>query len=62
MSVLTEFAIQATHLAAHATFRPTRWFDIDAQVGVLSPSFRLPEGGLAGHLLVSTVAFQNEPY
>ena len=39
-SALTQFGIQATHVAAHATLRPTRWFDIDAQVGVLSPSLK----------------------
>jgi len=36
----TQFAIQATHIAAHATLRPTRWFDIDAQIGLLSPSLK----------------------
>ena len=35
---LTQFGIEATHIAAHATLRPTTWFDIDAQVGLLSPS------------------------
>ncbi len=39
-SARTQFAIQATHLAVHATLRPARWFDIDAQVGVLSPSLK----------------------
>ncbi len=39
-SALTQFGITATHIAAHATLRPTRWFDIDAQVGVLSPSLQ----------------------
>lgn len=38
------FGLEATHIAAHATLRPTRWFDIDAQVGLLSPS--LKEGTL----------------
>lgn len=37
-SALTQYGIEATHVAAHATLRPTRWFDIDAQVGLLSPS------------------------
>jgi Omp85 superfamily domain len=39
-SALTQFGITTTHIAAHATLRPTRWFDIDAQVGVLSPSLQ----------------------
>lgn len=43
-SALTQFGITATHVAAHATLRPTSWFDIDAQVGVLSPT--LQEGPL----------------
>lgn len=37
---LTQFGIEATHIAAHATLRPTRWFDIDAQVGLLSPTLK----------------------
>ena len=39
-TALTQFGIRATHVAAHATLRPTRWFDIDAQIGVLSPSLQ----------------------
>lgn len=39
-SALTRFGITATHFVAHATLRPTRWFDIDAETGVLSPSLR----------------------
>lgn len=36
----TQFGIQALHAVAHATFRPTRWFDIDAEIGVLEPKFK----------------------
>jgi outer membrane protein assembly factor BamA len=36
----TTFGIQATHVAAHATLRPARWFDIDAEIGLLSPSLK----------------------
>jgi hypothetical protein len=36
----TTFGIEATHVAAHATLRPARWFDIDTEVGVLSPALR----------------------
>jgi outer membrane protein assembly factor BamA len=36
----TTFGIQATHVAAHATLRPSRWFDIDAEIGLLSPSLK----------------------
>lgn len=39
-SSLTQFGITATHIAARATLRPTTWFDIDAQVGLLSPSLK----------------------
>ena len=39
-SALTTFGIQATHVVAHATFRPTRWFDIDGEIGLLSPSLK----------------------
>jgi outer membrane protein assembly factor BamA len=35
---LTQFGIRATHVVAHATLRPSRWFDIDAEIGVLSPT------------------------
>ena len=45
---LTSFGIAATHVAAHATLRPARWFDIDAQVGVLSPSLKDGSLGRAG--------------
>jgi hypothetical protein len=41
---LTPFGITATHAVAHATFRPTRWFDIDGEIGMLSPD--LKESGL----------------
>lgn len=41
----TQFGIEATHVVAHATLRPARWFGIDAQIGVLSPT--LKEGPLA---------------
>lgn len=47
-SSLTTFGIQATHAVAHATLRPTRWFDIDAEIGVLSPSLKDGSLGRAG--------------
>ena len=53
-TALTQFGIEATHVAAHASLRPTRWFDIDAQVGVLSPS--LKDGSLG-----RTVPTANQP-
>lgn len=34
---LTQFGISATHVVAHATLRPARWFDVDAEIGLLSP-------------------------
>ena len=37
---LTQFGVSATHVVAHATLRPTRWFDIDAEIGVLSPELK----------------------
>ena len=37
---LTPFGITATHVVAHATLRPTRWFDIDAEIGVLAPDLK----------------------
>jgi hypothetical protein len=40
----TTFGIEATHVVAHATLQPLRWFDIDAEVGMLEPS--LEDGGL----------------
>ena len=39
-SALTTFGIQATRVVGHATFRPTRWFDIDGEIGLLSPSLK----------------------
>lgn len=36
----TTYGIEATHVTAHATLRPARWFGIDAEVGLLSPSLR----------------------
>jgi outer membrane protein assembly factor BamA len=39
-SALTQFGVTATHAVAHATLRPTRWFDIDAEIGVLSPDLK----------------------
>ena len=39
-SALTQFGVTATHVVAHATLRPTRWFDIDAEIGVLSPDLK----------------------
>jgi hypothetical protein len=39
-TALTQFGITATHVVAHATLRPTRWFDVDAEIGVLSPALR----------------------
>jgi hypothetical protein len=44
-SALTTFGISATHVVAHATLRPTRWFDVDAEIGVLTPS--LKDGALS---------------
>jgi len=37
-SARTTFGIQGTHVVAHATLRPTRWFDFSGEVGLLSPS------------------------
>ena len=37
---LTQFGITATHAVAHATLRPTRWFDIDGEIGLLSPDLK----------------------
>jgi hypothetical protein len=39
-SALTQFGIQAMHVVGHATLRPTRWFDLDAEAGVLSPDLK----------------------
>lgn len=50
----TDYGITATHVSTHATLRPTRWFDIDAEVGLLSPS--LKDGALE-----QTVPTANEP-
>ena len=47
-SALTTFGIEATHAVAHATLRPTRWFNIDGEVGLLSPSLKDGSLGLAG--------------
>ena len=47
-SNLTTFGIQATHVVAHATLRPARWFDIDAEIGLLSPSLEDGSLGSAG--------------
>jgi outer membrane protein assembly factor BamA len=45
-SARTTYGVEATHVAAHATLRPTRWFDIDAEVGLLTPT--LKDGGFNG--------------
>ena len=37
-SALTTYDIGATHVVAHATLRPARWFDIDAEIGLFDPS------------------------
>ena len=47
-SALTTFGIEATHAVANATLRPTRWFNIDGEVGLLSPSLKDGSLGLAG--------------
>ena len=39
-AALTQFGITATHVVGHATLRPTRWFDIDAEIGILSPTLK----------------------
>ena len=39
-SARAPFGIQATHVVAHATLRPMRWFDIDAEIGMLTPALR----------------------
>ena len=54
---LTQFGIEATHVAAHATLRPTRWFDIDAQVGLLSPSLKDGALGRVGPALINRRSF-----
>jgi outer membrane protein assembly factor BamA len=33
----TQYAIESTQLTAYATLRPTRWMDIDGQVGWMNP-------------------------
>lgn len=44
----TEFGVTATHAVAHATLRPFRWFDIGAEIGILSPSLKeAPPGRVA---------------
>ena len=47
-SARTTFGIEATHVVAHATLRPTRWFDIDGEIGWLTPS--LKDGSLGGRV------------
>lgn len=37
---LTTFGIEATHVVAQATLRPTRWFSIDAEIGALLPTVK----------------------
>jgi hypothetical protein len=37
-TALTQFGIQATHLAGHATLRLTRWLNVDTEIGLLSPT------------------------
>lgn len=37
---LSQFGISATHVVGHATLRPTRWFDIDAEIGLLQPDLK----------------------
>jgi hypothetical protein len=39
-SALTQYGVKATHVVGHATLRPARWFDIDAEIGVLSADLR----------------------
>ena len=39
-SGLTQFGVKATHAVAHATLRPARWFDIDAEIGLLTTDLR----------------------
>jgi hypothetical protein len=39
-SARTDYGVTATHAVAHATLRPFRWFDIGAEIGVLSPSLK----------------------
>ncbi len=39
-SSLTQFGVTATHGVAYATLRPARWFDIDAEIGVLMPDLQ----------------------
>lgn len=52
---LGQFGIQATHAVGHATLRLTRWFDIDAEIGVLAP--RLEEGPLTRGLALDQPTF-----
>ena len=37
-TALTQFGVRATHVVGHATLKPARWFDIDAEIGVLAPT------------------------
>ena len=39
-SARTTFGVSATHVVAHATLKPARWFDIDTEIGVLSTSLK----------------------
>ena len=39
-SAKTIFGVAATHVVAHATLKPTRWFDIDGEIGLLSTSLK----------------------
>ena len=39
-SAKTTFGVAATHAVAHATLRPTRWMNIDGEIGVLSPTLK----------------------
>jgi outer membrane protein assembly factor BamA len=39
-SAKTMFGVEATHAVAHATLRPTRWMNIDGEIGVLSTTLK----------------------
>ena len=39
-SAKTIFGVEATHVVGHATVRPTRWLNIDGEIGVLSTSLK----------------------
>ncbi len=51
----TQFGIEATHVAAHAKLRLTRWLDVDTEIGMLWPS--LEEGPLARSAATSQPTF-----